>query len=538
MAHPSPQPALRSAGVLLHVTSLPGRHGIGDLGPAAYAWVDALARAKQTWWQILPLGPAGDGDSPYQSYSAFAGNPLLISPDLLIEEGLLLSRDVAPPPFPEQQIAYPRVMAYKQMCLHAAWTAFQAGAGGHLKMPFEKFRARHARWLDDMALFAVMDDWHRGKTWPTWERDLARRSPDALRAFGREFHDQIQQQEFVQFLFKRQLQSLRRYAADRGVYLFGDLPIFVAAHSADVWSNPHLFLLEKDGRPKVVAGVPPDAFSKLGQRWGNPPYRWSAMKKEGYRWWIERFAAAFEQASLVRVDHFRGFSASWHIPAERPDAIHGRWVKGPGVELFDAVRAKLGSVNLVAEDLGVITPDVVALQRALNLPGMRVLQFAFDGSPDNPHLPHNYSTKNVVYTGTHDNDTTAHWYATLPRQARARVRRYVEIIADAPSAKTGAANARSAKTDAAKARSAGGRSADACWRLIRLAWASVADRAIVPAQDLLALPGAARMNTPGTGRGNWRWRLREGELTRDHLERLADLTELFGRAAQPVARTK
>jgi 4-alpha-glucanotransferase len=433
--------------VLLHVTSLPGRYGIGDLGPEARRWVDALARAKQSWWQILPLGPPGCGDSPYQCFSAFAGNPLLISPDVLIEEGLLTRADVGGASFSDARVDYPRVRRFKERLLRLAWERHTADR------QFERFRGEQASWLDDFALFMALKEAFPGRCWTDWPRELMSRKPAAMRAARATWADAIGRHQFAQFLFFRQLQNLRKYAHGKGVRLIGDLPIFVAQESSDVWANPHLFKLDRHRRPKVVAGVPPDYFSKTGQRWGNPIYDWRNMQRDGFKWWVERFRATLAQTDLVRIDHFRGFSACWEIPAHLPTAVGGRWVTAPGAALFAAAREALGGLPFIAEDLGLITPDVERLRDSLGLPGMRVLQFAFGDSAANPFLPHNYERNVVVYPGTHDNDTTVGWFARLKARERAAVRRYAPHVGDDPA-----------------------------WEMMRLGWGSVANLAIAPAQ--------------------------------------------------------
>jgi 4-alpha-glucanotransferase len=503
-------PPRRGAGLLLHVTSLPGPYGIGDLGPVARAWIDALTRARQTLWQMLPLAPPGDGNSPYQAFSAFAGNPLLISPDELVRDGLLRRDDVSAR-LPSGPVDYDRVAALKARLLALAWDRFGGGAGRALLAPFERFRRTQAGWLDDFALFMALREAHGGAGWSEWSPDLVRRDPAALRTARRALADAVDRHRFVQFLFFRQLAAVRAHARRRGVRLVGDLPIFVSLDSSDVWSHPHLFQLDRRRRPTAVAGVPPDMFSKTGQRWGNPLYDWAAMRREGYAWWADRLRAALAQADLVRIDHFRGFEAYWRVPASSPTAQRGRWVKGPGEELFHALRASVGGLPVIAEDLGVITPPVEALRDALGLPGMRVLQFAFGGDDaDNPHLPHNHVPNSVAYTGTHDNDTTPGWYASLRARDRARVHRYLG---------DGAAN------------SPKSRATDIGWSLIRSAWGSVASLAVAPFQDVLGLDSSARMNTPGTAGGNWRWRV-TGRITDGAwIDRLADLTTLYGRSS-------
>ena len=493
----------RSAGLLLHVTCLPGPYGIGDLGPAAHIWVDALARAGQTLWQTLPLAPPGEGNSPYQAFSAFAGNPLLISPEFLMRDGLLRRSDLGQW-FPSGRVNFEGVAPFKWRLLSLAWERFSGGAGRGLRGALDRFRRDHASWLDDYVLFMALKDAHGGAGWTDWSPELVRRDPSALRAARREQADAIGRHVFAQFLFQRQLADLRRHARSRGVRLIGDLPIFVSYDSADVWANPHLFLLDRRRRPTAVAGVPPDAFSDTGQRWGNPLYDWPAMRREKYAWWVARLRAALGQADLVRFDHFRGFEAYWRVPATSPTAATGRWVKGPGRELFDALRTAIGDLLVIAEDLGVITPAVEALRDSFGLPGMRVLQFAFGGDdPDNPHLPHNHVPNSVAYTGTHDNDTSVGWFASLPARERKQVRRYLPEVTDAKRA---------------------------AWPMIRETWRSVAAIAIAPVQDVLGLGSAARMNTPGTAAGNWRWRAPDRFERGPWVDQLADLTRLYGRA--------
>jgi 4-alpha-glucanotransferase len=492
----------RSSGILLHPTSLPGPYGIGDVGPAAYAWVDTLAEAKQKWWQILPLGPTGYGDSPYQCFSAFAGNPYLVSPEALIEDGLLARADVAGADSPAHKVDFGAVIKFKVKLLARAWENFQAGAAPSLRAEFDQFCAGQAAWLDDFALFMALKDSHGGVSWLEWDAGARRRDPATLDRARKDLADDIGLHKFRQFVFFRQWLALKAYANARGIRLIGDVPIFVASDSSDVWANPEFFLLDDERRPTVVAGVPPDYFSATGQLWGNPLYNWSALKKAGYQWWVERVRATLAQVDLIRIDHFRGFEANWEIPAGMPTAEKGRWVKGAGADLFVAMEKALDALPLIAEDLGVITPEVDALREQFNLPGMRVLQFAFGGATEDRFLPHAYETRNtVVYTGTHDNDTTRGWYAAITERERDFVRRYL---------------ARDGR--------------DIAWDLIRLAWSSVADYAITPLQEVMDLGTEARMNTPGVLGGNWSWRFVEGQLTRAMLGRLREMTELYGRA--------
>jgi 4-alpha-glucanotransferase len=494
-------PSRRAAGILLHPTSLPGPYGIGDLGPAAYAWVDALARARQKWWQMLPLGPTGYNDSPYQSFSAFAGNPFLVSPDVLADEGLIQRSDLAGVHLPAHTVDFSAVRHFKTDLTVRAWNNFQHGAAALMRGPFEEFIARQRVWLDDFSLFMALKEAHGDRPWTEWPEDLTLRRPEALAQARRELADAVGLHQFRQLLCFRQWQNLRRHAHERGVRLIGDVPIFISGDSADVWANPRLFQLDERRRPRVVAGVPPDYFSATGQLWGNPLYDWEAMKADKYAWWVARLRATLEQVDLVRVDHFRGFEAYWEIPAGMPTAQIGRWVKAPGAELFRALRAELGALPVIAEDLGLITPEVEALREQFGLPGMRILQFAFGGAAEDRFLPHNYERNTVVYTGTHDNDTTMGWYRTLSPRELAFLRRYVPHVDNNTVA----------------------------WDLLRLAWGSVADLAVAPLQDVLSLGPEARMNLPGRAEGNWRWRYTAEMLTPAVLDQLADVTEVYYR---------
>ena len=495
--------------MLLHVTSLPSAYGMGDLGPAAFDWVDELHRARQTWWQVLPLTPAGEGHSPYSSRSAFAGHPMLVSPELLVRDGLLRKTDLPPDDFVADRVEFDRVAPVRARLLGLAWERFAGGAAKPLKAEFDRFRRAEAGWLDDFTLFsALKTKIGEATSWTDWPRPLARREPAALRDARRELRPQADRLAFEQFLFYRQLAALRAHATTQGVRLFGDVPIYVSGESVDVWANPHLFQLDARLRPKRVAGVPPDLFCETGQRWGNPLYDWAALAADGYAWWADRLRQALRQADLVRIDHFRGLAGYWSIPATAPTAQTGRWVKAPGGELLTALGRSLGGLPLVAEDLGVITPDVEALRDDFRLPGMQILQFAF-GEDDSPALPHRHARNAIVYTGTHDNQTTAGWVKSLDPAARKRLHRYVPETEREP-----------------------------VWGLIRAAWGSVADVAVVPMQDVLALGDEARMNTPGLGSGNWGWRLPPTAPTRTALARLAELTDTYGRAAKPAKSVK
>lgn len=493
-------PLPRSSGILLHPTSLPTPYGIGDLGPAAFRWLDALARAKQTWWQILPLGPTGYADSPYQSFSAFAGNPNLISPEVLFRDGLLVKGDLVAPGFPEAQVDYEAVIPWKQAVTVRAWENFHAGRAPALRPAFEEFQAREASWLPDFSLYMALKDAHGGVSWQDWPQDLIQREPATLARVRHDLADSVELHSFRQFLFFRQWDAIKAQARNLGIRVIGDVPIFIAGDSVDAWSHPELFHLDEHRRPTVVAGVPPDYFSTTGQLWGNPLYNWPRHEETGFAWWIARLRGVLRQVELVRLDHFRGFQAYWEVRAGDPTAEKGRWVLAPGQALLRALHDALGGLPLIAEDLGVITPEVEALRTRWQLPGMRILQFAFGGAQEDRFLPHRHERNTVVYTGTHDNDTTQGWYEKLTAKERVYLDRYAPNPTE-----------------------------DAAWRLLRLAWGSVADLAIAPLQDVLSLGNEARMNMPGIAGGYWRWRFTEEQLTADHLDRLADMTTLYER---------
>jgi 4-alpha-glucanotransferase len=498
-------PGYRASGVLLHVTSLPSSYGIGDVGPSAFAWVDRLAEAGQSWWQVLPLGPTGFGNSPYSALSTFAGNTLLISPDRLIEEGLLQASDCTGCSFPAASVDYDTVIPFKNRCLDRAWENFRAGARPDLQPAFHQFCESFAFRLDDFALFMALKARFGGRAHQEWPADLLRREPVALARARSELSEPLDRHRFFQFVAVRQWRSLREYAHGRGVRVLGDLPFFVAPDSCDVWANPELFLLDEGRAPRVVAGVPPDYFSLQGQLWGNPVYDWEALRRTGYRWWIDRLRAVLDYLDGVRLDHFRAFEAAWHVPAGSTTAANGSWAAGPGIDFFDTARHALGGLPLLAEDLGVITPDVSALLDRIQLPGMRVLQFAFDESPKNPHSPANFVPNTVVYTGTHDNDTTRGWYDSLTNDRQQAVWRCLQ-------------------RPPGESREAVG-PLPVALELIRLAWESAAAVAIVPLQDLLNLGSAARMNTPGRADGNWQWRATPEMMSPAAFTWLANLTE-------------
>ena len=495
----------RASGLLLHVTSLPSLYGIGDVGPTAVAWVDRLHEAGQRWWQALPLGPTGYGDSPYQSLSSFAGNPLLISPDWLIEDGLVRAADCAGCSFSPTTVDFDAVKRFKFALLETAWKNFSTGARSDLRPDFEHFGNDHAHWLDDYALFRALTARYDGASYLEWPEELIRRTPAALDRARQALASQVDRVRFVQFVLFRQGARLKAHARARGVRLIGDLPFFVSPDSSDVWAHPELFLLDAQHRPRDVAGVPPDYFSSQVQRWGNPIYDWDALAASGYRWCIDRLRALLAHVDAIRLDHFRGFAAAWHVPAGAATAESGQWMPGPGAGFFAEVEKALGGLPFLAEDLGIITPDVVALRDAFRLPGTRVLQFAFDGHADNPHLPDNHVPNSVVYTGTHDNPTTRGWHNDLSEAERRNLWRYLKR--------------------------GGGTSADAAPALLRLAWSSVAALAIAPLQDVLNLGKDARMNQPGTAQGNWRWRSTEAMLSTSAWESLRDLTHASARSA-------
>lgn len=496
----------RASGILLHPTSLPGPHGAGDLGPAAYHFVDWLQSAGQKLWQILPLGGVGPGNSPYMSPSAFAGNLLLIDLAELAACGWLKPAELLPDPaFQDARIDFAAVVPWRMERLARAAQAWGLDATPAQRAAYEAFCAEQAFWLEDYALFMALAEAHPGLDWADWPPLLARREPAALRSAAEAHAERMAFWRFGQWCFFRQWQRLRAYANARGVSIVGDAPIFIAPQSAEVWARQDLFELDADGHQRVVAGVPPDYFSATGQRWGNPLYRWSAHAADGYAWWTERIRHSFAMVDIVRIDHFRGFAACWEIPASEPTAVHGRWQPGPGLALFEAIAQALGPLPIIAEDLGIITPDVDALRRAAQLPGMRVLQFAFGGGADNLYLPHHHEAATVVYTGTHDNDTTQGWWQAANAAERAHVAGYLGQRAEALSA-------------------------DIHWTLIRMAWASVADTAIAPLQDVLGLGAADRMNLPGEGDGHWAWRFGWNQVAPLHGERLAALTQLYGRA--------
>jgi 4-alpha-glucanotransferase len=489
----------RSAGVLLHPTSLPGPNGIGDLGPEAFRWVDFLAESNCHLWQVLPLGPTGYGDSPYQCFSAFAGNPYLISPTLLLDQDLLDRSDFMDRPnFPSGKVDFGPVITWKLALLDQAFIHFKSGDFSELRKSYLAFCKSNSDWLEDFALFMAIKESQGGISWDNWPVDLLSRKPSALEKFKKSNEDTIEKHKFRQFLFFEQWKNLHQYANSKDIKIIGDIPIFVAYDSADAWAHPELFYLDELGKPTFVAGVPPDYFSPTGQLWGNPLYRWEAHQKENYKWWVNRFKSVLSTVDIVRLDHFRGFAGYWEIPAGMPTAEVGRWAKGPGQPFFDAIKAQLGDLPIIAEDLGEITPDVVKLRDDNNLPGMKIFQFSFGATPADPFLPHNYPKNCVAYTGTHDNDTSVGWYESAPEKEKDYCRRYL---------------ARSGN--------------DIAWDLIRGIWSSVAMFSICPLQDLLSLDTSARMNYPGRPSGNWGWRFQSSQVTPDLAERLKEFNFLY-----------
>jgi 4-alpha-glucanotransferase len=502
----------RASGILLHPTSLPGEFGIGDLGPEAFAWVDQLVAADQTYWQVLPLGPTGYGDSPYQCFSAFAGNTLLISPEKLLDDGLITADDLADKPDGvPNKVDFNAVGKFKAELLTKAYRAFNQTTNVDLRNEFEAFCHEQKGWLDDYALYRALKISQSLKPWYEWPDRLKLRDKRTIEIAGEQLSSEIRAEKFSQFLFFRQWFALKAYANGNAIRIIGDIPIFVALDSSDVWCNQDKFKLNPDGTAKVVAGVPPDYFSKTGQRWGNPIYDCDAMQRDGFGWWISRFRSTFEIVDIARVDHFRGFIAAWEVPGEDATAENGQWVDVPGTALFTAVKRELGELPLIAEDLGVVTPEVEQLRDGFGFPGMRILQFAFGGDAKNRDLPHNYINNCVAYTGTHDNDTTVGWWRS---QAGAGSTRGEAEISREHSFCLEYLN-----TD--------GREIN--WDLIRAIWASVADMAIAPVQDLLGVGSEGRMNLPATMSGNWSWRLTGGAITEDIVLRLKELTGLYGR---------
>ncbi len=480
----------RASGILLHITSLPGRFGIGDLGQGARNFVDFLKDADQKYWQILPLGPTGFGDSPYQTFSAFAGNPILIDPILLVEKGLLSNDDIAENMnLPIDHVDYGKVIKLKKGLLHKAYASFDP------TQDFEEFCNNMSFWLDDYALFSALKDHNNGAPWNIWLPSIKLRNPAAVEDARNRFNKEILYHKFVQFIFFQQWDNLKKYANKKGISIIGDIPIFVAFDSADAWSRYNLFQFDEAHNPTAVAGVPPDFFSETGQLWGNPLYDWEAIKAEDYNWWLERMRLNKELFDIVRVDHFRGFAGYWSVPAGEKTAVNGQWVKAPGTELFTRIKQEFGEIPIIAEDLGIITDDVIELRDRFDFPGMKILQFAFGSGEDNPFLPHNFNEHCVVYTGTHDNSTTEGWFKTASKDEIQHLFDYLPKD-DSPVS----------------------------WQLIKLAWSSKAALAIAPMQDILALDDSARMNTPSIAGDNWQWRCKVDAFSYENAKKLRNLT--------------
>ncbi len=490
----------RASGILLHPSSLPSRGGIGDFGPAAYDFLDFLFASRQSLWQILPLGPIGYGNSPYSSISAFAGNPLLVSLERLAAAGWIDPGRLAVLPETASAVDYDHVRATKLPLLREAARNFLANVSGHARSRYDRFCADNSWWLDDYALFVNLRDHFKMQLWNEWPEGLCRREPGAMDKARRDFADETAVSKVIQFAFWEQWRALHHAARERGIRIIGDVAIFVSFDSADVWTHPELFKLTGRLDPEVVAGVPPDAFSATGQRWGNPVYRWDVLKQRGYDWWIRRMQWALETCDLVRLDHFRGFEAYWEIPASEPTAVNGSWVRGPNFEFFEALRHALGGFPFIAEDLGMITPEVHDLRLRMNVPGMKVLQFGFGNPGAHIYLPHRCEPNSVMYTGTHDNDTTLGWFNCIQGDERRFADTYV---GDDPMGKH--------------------------WAFIRAAMTSPSRLSIIPLQDVLGLASDCRMNIPSQSNGNWCWRYLPGALTQDAARKLATLSEISDR---------
>jgi 4-alpha-glucanotransferase len=494
----------RASGILLHPTSLPGPYGIGDMGSEAYQWVNFLSTTGCSLWQILPLGPTGYGDSPYQCFSAFAGNPLLVSPELLISEDLLhpddLTEEVA---LSHDRVDFGEVIPYKYGILDRSYRHFQEKGPPDIRLDFEKFKIAESEWLEDFTLFMAIKEAFGGGSWIEWPTKFKRRDSGVLQSFSEEHQISIDRHAYRQYLFFRQWAKLRTYAHAQDIKIIGDIPIFVAHDSADVWSHPDLFFLDKDGNPTAVAGVPPDYFSPTGQLWGNPLYRWDIHAAENYAWWISRFKAVLKTVDIVRLDHFRGFAGYWEIPANEKTAIKGQWVPGPGKHFFHKLKDALEDLPIIAEDLGVITKDVDDMRETFGLPGMKILVFAFDSDASNLFLPHHYTKDYVVYTGTHDNDTVLGWYNRVEDTERDFARKYLAREGN-----------------------------DISWDLIKMGWSSVAVFALAPMQDFLSLDNRARMNYPSTLGGNWVWRMPSEALSEPLRNRIAEMNILYGRSGK------
>jgi 4-alpha-glucanotransferase len=491
----------RAAGILLHPTSLPGRFGIGDLGPEAFNFVDFLVSAGQNVWQVFPLGPTGYGDSPYQCFSAFAGNPLLISPDKLNKEGLLSAEDISNiPRHDPHKVDFGSIIDYKYSLLKKAYTSFKESKPGK---DYDKFIEDNSDWLDDYALFMAAKEYHGGGTWTGWDKDLVVRKPEAIKEWTKKLEDEINFRRFIQFIFFKQWMELRKYANSKGVKIIGDMPIFIAYDSADLWQHKDLFSVDKTGKLESVAGVPPDYFSETGQLWGNPLFKWKEMEKDDFEWWRRRIAKLLQLVDIIRIDHFRGFDAYWEIPGNSKTAVKGKWIKAPGQKFFSILIKYLGELPIIAEDLGVITKSVRELRDSFNFPGMKILQFAFGTKMETKFLPHNLVPNSLIMTGSHDNDTTRAYFEKARNQKNdifEHTQKYLDYYGD-----------------------------DIVFELIRTAYRSVCDLAIIPMQDILNLGGEARMNFPGKLGGNWTWRFTWDMVPYGTAERYKEIAVLYER---------
>lgn len=492
----------RSSGIICHITSLPGEYGIGTLGKQAFEFVDFLLQTGQKLWQILPLGPTGYGDSPYQCFSAYAGNPLLISLEQLRKDAWLSIAELdTSTEFNNEKVDFGKLIKHKIPLLKKAFERFETSVESIDKVKFQDFCLRNEKWLNDFALFMALKSHFGGVAWVNWDSDIRLRKENALTQYTNELKDEINFHKFIQYIFFKQWLELKSYANNNGIKIIGDIPIYISSDSADAWTHSDLFMFDKERQPIEVAGVPPDYFSETGQLWGNPIFNWKKLKETNFAWWIERIKANQTLFDIIRIDHFRGFEAYWSIPFGEETAINGHWVKAPGKELYETIKKELGDIEIIAEDLGVITPEVEDLRDQFNLPGMKILQFANYSNGNDEYLPHNYPKNCVVYTGTHDNDTTISWYKNLDESEKEKVNNY--LLSDGNKMN---------------------------WSLLRAAWSSVADIAIAPLQDILGLDSEGRMNTPGVAAGNWNWRFLDGDLKKIiNEDKLKKLTELFGR---------
>ena len=492
----------RSSGVLLHPTSLPGKYGIGTLGEEAYKFVDFLIKSKQKLWQVFPLGPTGYGDSPYQCFSAFAGNPLLIDLEKLVKDGYLGIEDLSTSEnFSFEKVEYGKVIEFKTPILKKAFENFENHEDMLERSKFEVFCSHNSEWLEDYSLFRALKDKFDGKSWQDWDNDIKLRKKEALNFYTKKLSREMSFYKFNQYIFFKQWFEIKSYANENDIKVIGDIPIFISLDSSDAWANPELFYFDKDRKPVSVAGVPPDYFSETGQLWGNPLYNWEKLKETNFKWWVKRVEKNLQMADIIRVDHFRGFSEYWSVPSDEKTAINGEWIAAPGKELFETIKNELGKLPIIAEDLGVITPDVEILRDHFQFPGMKILQFAFDPYSESTHLPHTFSKNTVVYTGTHDNETILGWFHSTSEENRNFSKEYLNIDT----------------------------SSDIAWQFIQASWSSVSNIAIAPMQDLLCLGNEARMNTPAVAADNWQWRFQSTQIDDELALKLKKLTTLYFR---------